>query len=105
MDRQDAAGHRHVDGPYDERTGVGALLTRVLLGHRAGDVVSVLAPGAPRGWPVTILAVDAIGAGRERPRSRTSTVVADHAPLYVAVASMAALAALHSLALGGVRSG
>jgi transcription elongation GreA/GreB family factor len=34
-----------------------------LLGHRAGDVVRVRAPGAPRGWPVTILAVYARGAG------------------------------------------
>jgi transcription elongation GreA/GreB family factor len=37
-------------------------MARALLGHRAGDVVSVRAPGAPRGWPVTILAVDAIKA-------------------------------------------
>jgi transcription elongation GreA/GreB family factor len=37
-------------------------LARALLGHRAGDIVSVRAPGAPRGWPVTILAVGANGA-------------------------------------------
>jgi transcription elongation factor GreB len=37
-------------------------MARALLGHRAGDVVSVRAPGAPRGWPVTILAVGANGA-------------------------------------------
>lgn len=35
-----------------------------LLGHRAGDVVRVRAPWAPRGWPITILAVQPFGAER-----------------------------------------
>jgi transcription elongation GreA/GreB family factor len=38
-------------------------LARALLGHRAGEVVRVRAPGAPqRGWPVTILDIGSPGA-------------------------------------------
>jgi transcription elongation GreA/GreB family factor len=38
-------------------------LARALLGHRAGEVVRVRAPGAPQhGWPVTILDIGLPGA-------------------------------------------
>jgi transcription elongation factor GreA len=39
-------------------------MAQALLGHRAGETVHVRAPGATRGWPVTIVAVEAIGAPR-----------------------------------------
>lgn len=39
-------------------------MARALLGHRAGEVVQVQSPGSARGWPVTIVAVEAIGAQR-----------------------------------------